>query len=67
MIAKKVLILGSLGNFLSENILTLLNKSIFIAVIIFRKVKVEVHNTRDIKKITNVIGTLKGSTEPGKF
>ena len=33
--------------------------------VIFRTVKVEVHNTREILKITDVIGTVKGVVEPG--
>ncbi|XP_065051514.1 N-acetylated-alpha-linked acidic dipeptidase 2-like [Rhopilema esculentum] len=31
------------------------------------KAKLEVHNTRDILKITNVIGTIRGATEPDRY
>ena len=34
---------------------------------ILRKVKVEVHNERKIMRILNVVGTLKGSVEPGQL
>ena len=30
-----------------------------------RTAKIEVHNTREILKITDVIGTIKGALEPG--
>ena len=34
--------------------------------LVYRKLRVEVHNKRSIEKITNVIGTIRGEVEPGE-